>query len=1092
MKTFRTKYDMTMKTDKMMKILFLTAAAAMLSVSCVKEDVRFIYQTEQQQEDDSAKASVRFCTQTPSTRSILEDEDKDSGFQVFVYRRSTGLLEGIFSFASRSGDAVKLTAGEAYDFYAVGNMWFLDGGGSRRSYSDFFDASGWSPEASPLRSSDLSNTARMPVYRFDGSSVPGGLRTETFAEIALYGIPYSGSALNVTVSDGGSVVIPCARLFSKVSVTVDHGGLVNSGVGESAFINKTIYLRQAGCRVHPFVTGIKALGPSDILAQSDYEASMTNGSALKFTFYVPENAQNVNLSMEDAQRVPDNVPSAQRDLLTYVEFTGTVDGSAGGYGGNLRYRFYIGREDAGVFRASVERGMNYNITLSFRAGSLFSPYWKVDCTDVGGLSDTRRLCFAKDAAGTTLLPDGQMLAVRKNRDGKAWIYFNRSGAAASNELSSFLDVWSSGYTPSNVSRSAYGVSYDTSLAAAYGVTVTSSGGCLTVSRSDDGRFDAHIGQVLPITLTLYPGGGSTVINAKLCENLGVSADFSDYYIGMKRNLTATGFCGSNVSLRKKSGDDGLVRFVNTPGTDGYLSSSGTQLTGTSVPLYAYRNGSAVITVASDDDFNDGEFDFSLSVLKPLPYYGDIPTGVPVYHPYSHSSVLKTAVCLPLDGTAVDVPAYFKDTHGNRILIGDAPDRFDHDVYGQVLDFEYSIPISWVGKEEDTFKMYIKKLYDSSGNFFGFYDVTPPSGKAMSVIQMIDAVNIRPRDTAIFCEPSDSKELDVCVLAPHFKADFSNVVSDYFNAWDSSWNWTRLSEADESLLKSRWPVIQNSVEVAIYDCSPGSFSMSNYGSGSSYVKNDRLRTAGGSTYLDWRFAPGENPTDCYDYRGALAPYGSQQVEMKLTNFRSSEVYSVMSNSFNVSYYDVKYRSYAYFFSGDEEAEVVWGAPLVLAWMLLEKQNNPYFDVPSSNMPAPLDAFPCTRISFQGVDDFSSGAEYGLQPYYETSSYTGGSFPMKASYRNFWMDNKTVWQFPPASYYYATWDYTSAYATTAYCQVWPHGFTFRNGGASSSTLPSAWYSDSSLYAYVKFGFDYDVHIAEYGYNNLIRQGFMVLNE
>lgn len=1048
-----------------MKRILYVVAALCIAVSCDPEDIRTVFTPAEPQ-----TVSLRVNVCAPDVKSSLGDdvENKDSGFELIAVNRRTSQVETAGRFGSRSGGILQLKYGETYDFYVVGNMWYIN--------KTTGDKVGWLSK----HSASGSDPSQYPVYRFDGNDIQEGLRSETFAEVSSYGIPYSGSRLNYTVNGSESVTIQSVRLFSKVTLEVDHSGL-DGGADAEFFVNDHLQLKQANCKVHPYQT-TKAEAPADVIALSDYEPSMANGHCLTFVLYVPENRQGALLSGTDpTQKIEANIPEDKRGLVTYVEFAGVVNKAAGGYGGTYTYRFYLGADNCSDF--SVERGCNYMVNLGFKVKSLFEPYWKVvRGTD---FSDTRLLSFSADSAGDNLLPDNQMLAVRKNRPGKVYVYFNRSGEAHNNERSR-LENYSGSYQPADVSRTALSCSIPDMSAYGLNAVYDSSQGLFTVTVVNPALFVA--GKTFDMSVSIYPGGQSRTVKVKTCEDLGVSADFSDYYIGMRRDLTATGFCGENVALRLKTGEPDILRSTNSVGSGGYITSQSIQLSGTTVPVYAYKNGSALIEVSSDDTFNDGSYEYPITVLKPRPYYGDIPDNVPVILPNTGTTSYLKAVVLPIDGTPVDLPAYYLNQGGTRIPIN----SFDPQVYAQLLDFRLNIQTQWLGKDEGNFKVFIKKLRDSQGNYFGFYDNTVPDGFGMVLYEFLHAVVLKPASAQIFSAEDEKCSVDICTIPPYYLNTFADIYDcNYFNIWDDSWSWTKLSQVSTDQILSKWPKIENTIKFYMGDCDPDNVQITFNGAYSNLVKGSRVRKEGNDIYLDWRFAPGESASDCSAYYGALAPYGPQSAVINFPNKQSGEVYSITSNTFNIKYRNVKLRTYAYFTNSDQ-AEVLVSSPSVLAWMLMERKKNPNFAVPGAGMPIPLNAFAQNMISFTNVYAYTNGADEDYMPYFMETDYTGNLTWMRSDFTAFYKANKSVWEYPTSHFSNVNWTYLTAQETFQDGILWPFAYRFQQGAQQYSALPPALYSDSTLSSIIPFSLDYENLYYEYGSNSLVRQGFMMLDE
>ena len=883
---------------KKIKYLHIVAAVAavMATLSCVKES----QVSERPGPDDKAVLSVGVSLSGPDpTRSILSDETLDSGFQLLAYRHATGALEGVYEFSGREGGKVRLQLGETYDFRVIGNLWFIDCvTGGKKSYKDYWEYLDWSDADCPMTLSGLTDTARMPYYRFDGLEVADGLRTENFAEIASYGIPYVASLDAVEISSlTGNLSFEGTRLFSKVSVTVDHGGLVSPSMNEEVFRNGRLHIRQACGKVHPFLTGTGAEDDSDILLESDYDAVMDNGGRMVFNFFVPENVQDCVLPASSALRTPEVIPEGKRGLLTYVEFEGLVDGAdvtAGGYGGTMLYRFYLGSDDGdGSFVASLLRHCSYNVVLTFKAGSLFNPDWRVECADEGGLADTRLLCFARDREGTEILPDRQMLAVRPGREGRACIYFNRSGAIGDNELETFASRDSTAAI-TDVSRSAYDLDWDCSLAGAYGLSISESAGTLTVSASDSTRFLANLGKTLPVTLSLYPGGTRRVIDVKLCENQSAGLDISGFYVGMKRTLRPAGFTGSKVKVEVLAGGRGLLNVSNAGSNGSCLTGEGVELSSGSLPLYAYRDGTVVLRLSSDDKFNDDDLSIAVDVMKPVPIYDVAERSI--VRP-DGSTIEYKVVDLPLDGTLTLLPAHYETVFGERIGLNppgcDDEFSFDSAVYDQLLTFQFDTEFfnkvnGWIDCDDEG-RYFIKKLYDEEKRLFGIYphslldDMGDKDGKSWT-LTFASAAKVRPKSTELYPDASSWCEAYGSVSPPVVRGSIGDIETDALN-------------------EARWPVLESgTVSLDVKGCSANSFRLDyNIDEGDDgYVgKLDPFEMAG--IRYRWSLTGVENGENSLYF-----PWGRRTLSMTCGNRHSGEEYPVMNDSFTIRHKTVNVK------------------------------------------------------------------------------------------------------------------------------------------------------------------------------------------
>lgn len=462
------------------------------------------------------------------TKSILgtDIESKFSGYQVIAFDKTDGVFVKAYSYPSvtsaSSTVGMKLNKSHTYDFYIIGNLWYLDESGNKKSYEDLFAKTGTYP-ASP---DEMTDPLKMPYYLLDGKTLDVvGYRTETFAECATYGIPFAGVANGITSSSldaQGQFDITVKRLFAKETITVDHFGL-DGGLGANIFKNSTLYLRQVNCRLHPFITNVCAQNNDDILDVSDYYATMSNDQATKFILYVPENAQG-SASGTAAQKIPANAPSGKSTLVTFVEFKGIIDKSAGGYGGNMLYQYCLGANATSDY--NVVRNTNYGVTLAFEAGSLFSPYWKVSCTDTEGMPvDTRKLGLCKDTAGNQMLAENNQ-PIFINRLDTSWfsfyVYFNKDGHTGLNQYTNHIDAYNANYKPGNVTRSAVGVEFPTIPGVDW--TFDAATGKISFKVSDASQFVE--GQEYDLKITLYAVSG--VVVATYTAKITLQVD--EYYV----------------------------------------------------------------------------------------------------------------------------------------------------------------------------------------------------------------------------------------------------------------------------------------------------------------------------------------------------------------------------------------------------------------------------------------------------------------------------------------------------------------------------------------------------------------------------------
>lgn len=555
-------------------------ACLLLQLACEPDEVRTAFSLEQAEGEEAAWAEMPLTIAAamgedgPGTKaSLLRDvETKGSGALVLVFRSATGQLESYHFFrqdelANQGSVPLSLRVPLAVcDFYILGNLNAIRK--SDGAVTNLMDALGAS---FPVTETSL----EAMVYRLDGGDLDGVFRRESFADVAACGIPYAliRKSVNTVSRINAGLGVPdsdrCRRLFSKVTVRIDHSAFDGNGANPEFFVNSRLYLRQANARLQPFSdTPQKAQEAADILAQSDYDPDMqsTNASVTTFSFYVPENMQgtllpgNTDSREKTRERLLAENMSAVVPYLTYVEFAGRLNPAAGGYGGDVTYRFYIGRDNCSNF--DLERGREYNISLTFRVSSIFDPDWKVG---IDNWSDERLFRLTADASFTTdigSVNSSRIVAVRKNRPGAIYVYMNPQGSLGATNLLLGKDVsTTSSFIPSDLSDCAwYGDlmksgTADADWLAAHGIAASwdKNAGRLQLAVTDAAKFNARIGEApREFTLTLLPGGTITTrFKIGLYEDLGVTVAggkslTEEFYLGQKRTVSVSGFAGTAV------------------------------------------------------------------------------------------------------------------------------------------------------------------------------------------------------------------------------------------------------------------------------------------------------------------------------------------------------------------------------------------------------------------------------------------------------------------------------------------------------------------------------------------------------------------
>ena len=554
--------------NKILKTIVCASALA-LAASCKPEELTTRYPNPGEEFAwTDLPLTIRTGDEEETKASLLRDvESQGSGALVLVFRTATGLLDSyrFFTQAELQNQAsvplklrVPLTE---CDFYILGNL-----NGIRKSDGTAVNLKDALGADFPTDETTLEGL----VYRLDGGDLNSAYRRERFSDVASLGIPYLhiSKALNTTSLVQGGQGLPgsdkCRRLFSKVTVRIDHAAFDGSGANPNYFVNRKLYLRAANARLQPFSeTSQRAVEAADVLAQSDYDPDMsaTNASVTTFSFYVPENMQGNLLqgNTDSRKKTRDELlaqgKSAVEPYLTYVEFSGDLNAAAGGYGGAVTYRFYPGRDNCANF--DLERGREYVIQLTFRVGSLFEPDWKVS---LDSWTDTRLFCLTADPAFTDPLPDAKTVAVRKHRNGVFYLYMNPSGSSGgANSLVGKDTSTSASYVPSSLSDCSWYADFlssssaDAAWLSARGIQAVWEKGSarLCFSVVDEALFDSHLGESRVFTLKLLPNGTQTRVTLKLQEDIIVTvADgkslTEDFYLGQKRTLTVTGLAGGTV------------------------------------------------------------------------------------------------------------------------------------------------------------------------------------------------------------------------------------------------------------------------------------------------------------------------------------------------------------------------------------------------------------------------------------------------------------------------------------------------------------------------------------------------------------------
>ena len=734
-----------MKTVFSFLRLSLGLLAGILLGSCMQEPSPGRVLSAEEQAACMEYAEVGFSLGNPSFDFDVEqtkgqalagaDNMNLGGALVLIYRHATQTLDSYEWFTPvQLASGVPLTVRVPLvpcDVYVLGNLVAVKKADASVT-ANLKDALG---DSFPATESALENF----VYRLDGGSLNGVAsstwRTETMDEVRQYGVPYQFVEKDVDMysvfHDG--LPFPSGKaswLFSKVTVTVDHtafdGGAYNF---EDYFRNNAIYVRQPNLKLTPFSTAASSAvaeadrGTSD--ADGDRDVSMSQAHAGSYVFFVPENMMGTVPTVDDSSKKnKDNadIPSSVRDFASFVEFRGTLGTAAGGFSGDVRYQFYLGGNETSDF--NLQRGKAYNVTLQFTIGNLFgSPKWMVTPT----LSDNRRFQITADSSFSTdieTVNSSRLLAVRKNRPGKVYVYMNAQDQPSGTNSLIGKDVVS----PSSFSMddlgdcSWYGdfMSSGTSDAvwlADRGIVPVWNkvDGSLTFSvpSGNEALFNAHLGEEKTLTLRLLPLETRTAtVKVRLVDDIDVSVgdgkSLTDgFYLGQKRTVTATGFNGTDIrwaAVQEGCGDVSHTNANEGSNRQWKVSSSGSA----AFPSCAVTTGGKAVFNPLDPVYDSQVFTGSLDLYAFYPnrfqsshsgwtskggklvIFGSdwlndcVELSVVISEPYLKTAFTTDDLVLPLDGTPRAVPEFgYMDFAGSTRL---DIDSFDATLYNSLLAF----------------------------------------------------------------------------------------------------------------------------------------------------------------------------------------------------------------------------------------------------------------------------------------------------------------------------------------------------------------------------------------------------------------------
>lgn len=715
-----------------------------LWVSCVREPASSGVLSEKEQVSCMDYADVAFSLdsapfvadiQSTKAQALSGADDKTlGGALVLIYRHVNRVLDSYSWFTpaqlSSGADLTVSVPLVPCDVYVLGNLVAVSKADASVT-ANLMEAFGADFPVTEDRLEDF-------VYRLDGKSFNGvessPWRTETMEEVKTYGIPYQfvdkGVDMAAVVRDG--LAFPSGKatwLFSKVTVTVDHstfdGGAPNF---EDYFLNNAIYIRQPNLKMRPFSTsGVCAetlddLGTRDV--DGDRDVAMSQAHAGSYVFFVPENMKGVVSSVDHASKKnKDNagIDASVRDYASFVEFSGTVGTAAGGFSGDVRYQFYLGGNATTDF--NVQRGHAYSVTLQFSVGGLFGePKWMV----TPSLTDSRRFQVTADASFSTDIETvnaQRMLAVRKNRPGKVYVYMNTQNAPGSSNALIGRDVTApSAFVMDDLGDCSWYGDFmtagtaDAQWLAERGIVAswdkTDGSLSFSVDPAMQAQFDAHVGEEREFVLRLLPLETKTAtVKVKLAADLVVSVGdgkslTDDFYLGQKRTVSVTGFSGSGIhwaAVQQGCGDSSHTNLNDASNLQWKTSSDASA----AFPSCAVDAGGRVVLDPTKSEYASQVFSGSLDLYAFYPnrfqaghgftskngslvVFGSdwlndcVEIPVRISEPQLKTVSVSDVMYFPLDGTPRDIPEFgYMDFAGTSLL---ERSSFDDTLYGNLLEF----------------------------------------------------------------------------------------------------------------------------------------------------------------------------------------------------------------------------------------------------------------------------------------------------------------------------------------------------------------------------------------------------------------------
>lgn len=451
-------------------------------------------------------------------------------------------------------------------------------------------------------------------------------------------------------------------------------------------------------------------------------------------------------------------------------------------------------------------------------------------------SDTRRISLSADSKGQNLLPEGQVIAVRKSRAGTCYLYYNKTGAAGKNQYS-LLTRASGPYEASDLSDAAWFL--EAPGLADCGISASVSGNKISFKVSSGSKFS--IGKDIPVRLHLYPGDITYDAVVRTYDDIAVEEVAGQsltegFYTGMKRTLKFRGLAGSKVYYWN-AGTQGIQCLKDSPQLDGgWISSTRSEeqcvLPSSNLSLYAYSPGGGNgfrLHMVTDDEFNDGVVYDGLMTVSGLTL-----------------RTVDTEVSLPISGDEKSIAFRYEDENGNTMK----KSLFDSVVYSQILAPHVVVPStlgSWV--RSDSNKLWIQNLSTLDGSIV----TMSQNGGQFGAVSLAahDMAGARCVGGAV-----------VKVPVPYWTKKFAtSIVTDYYDQYGESG-------------------FSNEAEMVTYGL-PHDFVIMGNAKGVSSVREENSSPQ--SSKFTWNFSDETNPDS--------VPYGDQEIVVFYRNKHTGDAYGL---------------------------------------------------------------------------------------------------------------------------------------------------------------------------------------------------------